>query len=134
MKDYKKTKAQLIDELNALRQQVAELKSKTDIVEKKAESISKKWIARSPRVELYVDIEFTGDFDTVQAKGINLSVVGFQPTGDRNPSPRVANWFYDGSVIWPRIFPLHRFKHRISLYLMIICSDHAFFACNIRGC
>lgn len=76
MKDYKKTKAQLIDELNVLRQQVAELDTKTDILEKKAESISKKWIARSPRVELYVDIEFIGDFDIVQAKGINLSEGG----------------------------------------------------------
>ena len=76
MKDYQKTKAQLIDELETLRRRVTELESKTDVSATKAENNSKQWIARSPRVELYVDIEFMGDFDIVQAKGINLSEGG----------------------------------------------------------
>jgi len=71
MKDYQKTKAQLIDELETLRRRVTELESKTDVSATKAENNSKQWIARSPRVELYVDIEFMGDFDIVQAKGIS---------------------------------------------------------------
>jgi len=73
MNDHEKTEAQLIGELEVLRRRVEELEAKTDRPKAKDDNSSNKCIARSPRVELYVDIEFIGDFDTVQAKGINLS-------------------------------------------------------------
>ena len=65
--DQEKTKDQLINELESMRQRIADLESKG----KEA-----KGPTRSPRTELHADIEFIGDFDIVQAKGINLSEGG----------------------------------------------------------
>ncbi len=76
MRDDQKTKEQLIDELEMHRQRVAELESKIERLESKEEIGSKKSLARHPRVKIDADIEFTGDFDIVKAKGINFSEGG----------------------------------------------------------
>jgi len=62
VKDYQKSKAELIQELDFLRQKLA-LQS----------TIGK---ARPPRVDFDANIEFECDFDVIEAQGINLSQIG----------------------------------------------------------
>ena len=62
MDDYRKTKAQLIEEINYLRRKIA--------------SESRIGMARPPRVDFEAGIELKSEFDTIYAKGINLSQNG----------------------------------------------------------
>ena len=76
MVDTRKTKAQLIEELKALREYAADLKAKGNGTEAEAENASRGCMPRQKRVELQTDIEFIGDFDIVRAKGVDLSEGG----------------------------------------------------------
>ena len=83
MKKHQKSKVQYIEELEAMRRQVTLLEAKVAQMEDDEDS-SQKHFVRSPRQELCAEIEFIGDFDIVQAKGINLSDggVSFESDGD----------------------------------------------------
>jgi len=73
MQDEKKTKSQLIDELNLMRHRIEELEEKIDSLEMKKEQADKMFENRIERQELRTHIEFITDFDIVEAKGINIS-------------------------------------------------------------
>ena len=75
MNNEQKSKEQLIEELTVLRERTAELESEiAGLREERAKAQA--YPDRPPRVELDADIEFMGDFDIVQAKGINISEGG----------------------------------------------------------
>ena len=76
MKDEKKTKAQLIQELNLMRCKVKKLEEKIDNLEMKQKQSDKMFENRPERHELRTHIEFITDFDIVEAKGINISEGG----------------------------------------------------------
>ncbi|QTA91305.1 PilZ domain-containing protein [Desulfonema magnum] len=76
MKDYQKINAQLNEELKAMRQRVAALELKLAEVGTKPDNTSEKFVKRSLRKEFEADIEFIGDFDIIEAKGINFSEGG----------------------------------------------------------
>ena len=74
MNDYKKTKAELVKELEAVRRVLAKVKSEPD-----GPKSDKEWesqAVRQPRWELDAAIEFIADFDIIKAKGINISEGG----------------------------------------------------------
>ena len=75
MSDEQKTKEQLVAELKTLRGQIATLESEIVGLRQKGGN-SAGFQERAPRVELDADIEFMGDFDIVQARGINISEGG----------------------------------------------------------
>ena len=62
MRDYQKTKVQLIQEVDMLRARLAD------------QTMTGK--ARPPRVDFDASIDIDSDFDVVDAKGINLSKQG----------------------------------------------------------
>ncbi|MBN1521731.1 MAG: PilZ domain-containing protein [Candidatus Aureabacteria bacterium] len=62
MRDYQKTKTQLIQELDILRQRLV--------------SQSQVGLARPPRVDFDANIELKCDFELIEAQGINLSQYG----------------------------------------------------------
>lgn len=74
MDDQQKSKEELIEELKTLREQKSKLDSELTALRKEGEG--KVIRERPPRVALDADIEFMGDFDIVQAKGINISEGG----------------------------------------------------------
>jgi len=76
MKDENKTKPQLIEELNLMRQRVEELEEKIDTLEMEKEASDKAFENRSDRKDLHTHIEFITDFDIVEARGINISEGG----------------------------------------------------------
>lgn len=76
MKDYQKTKAQLIEELEAARQQLTKLESELAKKAKPPETQQKEIAPRAIRKEIHAAIEFIADFDVIEAKGINLSEGG----------------------------------------------------------
>ncbi|OQY58385.1 MAG: hypothetical protein B6245_12215 [Desulfobacteraceae bacterium 4572_88] len=69
MKKHQKSKVQYIEELEAMRRQVTLFEAKVAQMEDDEDS-SQKHFVRSPRQELCAEIEFIGDSDIVQAKGI----------------------------------------------------------------
>jgi len=71
-----KTKDQLIEELEAMRQQIADFKAKIRKFESETKDNSRGLILRSPRKEIQADIEFIADFDVIEAKGVNISETG----------------------------------------------------------
>ncbi len=75
MKDEKKTKAELIEELNTLRQEVAELRSAAGLkpYPKAPEETAAR---RAERKAIRTHIEFIGDFDIIEAQGVNISEGG----------------------------------------------------------
>jgi len=74
MQDIKKTKDQLVKEMESLRRKISALEKK---VLGSGESIVRTPPKqRNHREELEADIEFIGDFDIVKAKGINISPGG----------------------------------------------------------
>lgn len=77
MKNYhQKTKDQLIEELEAMRQHVTALESKLAELIPKTKDGPKGLILRSPRKEIDSGVEFIADFDVIEAKGINISETG----------------------------------------------------------
>ncbi|OQY58945.1 MAG: hypothetical protein B6245_09295 [Desulfobacteraceae bacterium 4572_88] len=76
MKDYQKTKAQLIEELEATRRQLTKLESELAKKEGLSENQDKTVASRPIRKEIHAAIEFIADFDIIEAKGINLSEGG----------------------------------------------------------
>ncbi len=70
-----KTKAELVEELEAMHQRVADLESKIARLESEKQR-PRGLILRSPRKEFRGDIEFIADFDVVEAKGVNISETG----------------------------------------------------------
>jgi hypothetical protein len=73
MKDYQKTKAQLIEELEATRRQLTKLESELAQKGGVSENQNKTVAPRAIRKEIQTSIEFIADFDIIEAKGINLS-------------------------------------------------------------
>ncbi|QTA89877.1 PilZ domain-containing protein [Desulfonema magnum] len=76
MEIYQKTKTELIEQLELMRHQMAELESKIIQLESDENKNSNKPITRPPRRRLHADIEFIADFDIIRAKGINISEGG----------------------------------------------------------
>lgn len=76
MKDDEKTKAQLIEELEALRRKVAEFEAGSIKSGPESKEHFRCPKTRAPRVNLNAGIEFIGDFDVLEAKGINISEGG----------------------------------------------------------
>ncbi len=76
MEESRKTKIQLLDEIERLRRRVAELEAASPSASSpKGVAISGS-SSRSPRIQMEAVIEFIGDFDVVQARGVNLSEGG----------------------------------------------------------
>ncbi len=76
MSDTRKTKRELIAELNDLRTRIAKLEtSHTPRAEKKTQP-SKTSGSRGNRVPLKSNIEFIGAFDLIKAKAVNISESG----------------------------------------------------------
>ncbi|MDM8549068.1 PilZ domain-containing protein [Desulfobacterales bacterium HSG2] len=71
-----KTKDQLIEELEAMRQQIDNLKIKIRRLESEVKGGLRGLVLRSPRKEIQADIEFIADFDIIEAKGVNISESG----------------------------------------------------------
>lgn len=76
MKDESKSKAQLIDELVALREQVRALKEKMAVSSKGARNREIDVPERSSRKPIRTHVEFIADFDVIEATGINISEGG----------------------------------------------------------
>lgn len=76
MEDYDKTKQELIEELKTLRERVVTLKSKIAGFGTRPRNSSKARTDPAPRTEFHGDIEVVGDFDVVNAKGVNFSEGG----------------------------------------------------------
>lgn len=77
MKDYQnRTKDELIKELKTMYQQMTEIQTKVDMLESEIKGKPKGFILRSPREDMYADIEFIADFDIIEAKGVNISETG----------------------------------------------------------
>jgi len=74
--DQQKSKEELVEELKALREQTVKLEA--EIAALREEGSGKQVLQQraAPRVALDADIEFMGDFDIVQARGINISEGG----------------------------------------------------------
>ncbi len=70
MNDEDKTKKQLIEELNHMRQKLAAYEH-TPQSKEPSESVD--WVQRRKRSDLDADIEFIGDFDLLTAHGVNIS-------------------------------------------------------------
>ena len=67
-----KTRVQLIEELTALKRELADMKSRLEEDTPAAENGAR----QAPRQNLVTDIEFIGDFDLVQAQGVDISKTG----------------------------------------------------------
>ena len=65
MNDDEKTKDQLLKELKVMRERLSELEEKQITPTQRAN-----------RESIYTNIEFIGDFDIIEAKGINISEGG----------------------------------------------------------
>ncbi|MFC1591118.1 PilZ domain-containing protein [Thermodesulfobacteriota bacterium] len=76
MKDAEKSREQLIEELNTMRQQVQERKGQEACSSPEDIVLDDTFASRDPRHDLNADIEFIGDFDLISAKGINISNSG----------------------------------------------------------
>ena len=74
MQDHRKTKAQLIDELQNLRGRLADLESEGPGDE--SEQGGGPALARTPRNDIATPIVFIGGFSLLYAQGINLSEGG----------------------------------------------------------
>jgi hypothetical protein len=84
MSDTRKTKSELIDELNNLRKKIAKLEiSPKHSAEKKTAPATTSG-TRGNRVPLKANIEFIGAFDLIKAKAVNVSESGisFKTSGD----------------------------------------------------
>jgi hypothetical protein len=84
MSDMRKTKSELIAELNNLRKRIAKQDiSHSHSAEKKTE-LCKTSGNRGNRVPLKANIEFIGAFDLIKAKAVNISESGisFKTSGD----------------------------------------------------
>ncbi len=75
LNDQQKSKEELVKELKALREQTAKLEAEIAALRKQGGG-KQVMQERAPRVPLDADIEFMGDFDIVQAKGVNISEGG----------------------------------------------------------
>ncbi len=76
MDDHRKSKEQLIEELQQLRSQINQAEGKKPLLEAVDKKSSNKWIIRQTRDTLNADVEFIGDFDIMDAKGVNISEGG----------------------------------------------------------
>jgi hypothetical protein len=77
MEDHEKTKAQLIEELAALRRRLADAESRLAGLAADAQHVqTQRPMTRSERTDFHVDIDFAGDFEVVRGKGIDLSESG----------------------------------------------------------
>jgi hypothetical protein len=71
-----KSRAQLQQELEALRQQLTSLAAGLVAGGETGDDLHKPLAAREERQPLQADIEFIGDFDIVQARGVDVSSRG----------------------------------------------------------
>ncbi len=71
-----KTKAQLIDEINAMRKKIGELESKIDALKKRLPENIPPAERSEKRKNIRTHVEFIADFDIVEARGINISEGG----------------------------------------------------------
>ena len=76
MKDIRKTKAQLIAELDSARREIETLRSELETLKSSKKSGSETLENRAPRHEIRTHIEFFADFDVIEARGINISEGG----------------------------------------------------------
>lgn len=117
MKDERKTKSQLIQELIEMRQKVKELEKKTKDLETGAKDDLEIIINNRPkRKELRTNIEFIADFDIVEAKGVNISEGGisfelyedlpFEMRFDYNGAPQ----FHRANLVWITKLPFGGFR------------------------
>jgi hypothetical protein len=85
MSDTRKTKSELIAELNELRKKIAKLEnSHKPCAEKKTAPSKTTGTRGGNRVPLKANIEFIGAFDLIKAKAVNVSATGisFKTSGD----------------------------------------------------
>jgi hypothetical protein len=73
MKDYWKTKDELIEEIETMHRHSAELEKKITQLESHTD---KKPVNRQPRKEIDAAVEFIADFDIIEARGVNISEGG----------------------------------------------------------
>lgn len=76
MKGDNRTKAELLEEIDALREQVRVLEKKTRGPKKGAEEVKGMAPTRSNRKPIRTHVEFIADFDVIEATGINISEGG----------------------------------------------------------
>ncbi len=84
MSDTRKTKSELITELNALRKRIAKLEISQKPCADKKSALSTTSGTRGNRVPLRAAIECIGAFDLIKAKAVNVSGTGisFKTSGD----------------------------------------------------
>ncbi len=76
MQDQGKNKEQLIDELQSLQSRIAALETKISELEGKDGNTAEQSPPRSLRNALPTEIHVMGDFNLIQARGVNLSEDG----------------------------------------------------------
>ena len=84
MQDHEKTKPQLIEELQALRQELAEVGKEEKNSEPASQTDTTELSTRPQRIELQSGIKFIPDFGLVNAQGVDVSDGGicFESTGE----------------------------------------------------
>lgn len=84
MQDHEKTKAQLIEELQVLRQELAEVEKKEERSEPAPQIAAAESPNRPQRIELQSGIKFIPDFGLVNAQGVDISDSGicFESSGE----------------------------------------------------
>ena len=76
MNDEQKTKKELVEELEAMRRQVAAMKSEIERLKSEKTEEFDDPVFRQPRREFNGGIEFIADFDIIKAQGVNISEGG----------------------------------------------------------
>jgi hypothetical protein len=97
MQDSKKTKAQLISELNDVRGRLAALETKVVSLGEEVDQGDDGVSRRDKREELNTSIQFIGDFDLIEAKGVDLSTGGICFDADSD-IPFEMEFHSDGST------------------------------------
>ena len=76
MQDHRKTKAQLVEELQALRARLADLEEPDPVTEEMPPAPPEPDGSRNDRRDIEAEIKFIGDFGLTQASAVNLSPGG----------------------------------------------------------
>jgi hypothetical protein len=84
MQHHEKTKAQLIEKLQALRQELAEVEKEEENSNPASQTDTTESSTRPQRIELQSGIKFIPDFGLVNAQGVDVSDSGicFESTGE----------------------------------------------------
>ena len=116
MTDDYKTQAQLLAELEALRQRIRELTAGSSEPSQACQASGDSEDRQSQRSELQTEIEFIGDFDVVQATGVDISRDGicFEVS---DPLPIEMQFRFNGEthqhrthLIWVKPLPDGRYR------------------------